>query len=462
MQEFFRLTTTIKEKKWTNFHQMASNLAWSVLSEYCANILEYLRKIINSEDFFNRHRLSSNSFVRKRFLTFRIMILLLINMLKGSIQDELDHFFKAMSHSEIFNRVVTKSAFSQARKNLDPLAFVELNSQLIRKFYTTAPIRTWNGFSLLAVDGSTIKVPKNKENSKHFGTWKTAAGTECPMARISQLFDVLNKLTVAAIASPKSLGEREHASELFLNLRPMDLVLLDRGYPAFWLFKLILTIEGHFCARISEETWNVVQRFKKSGEIDATLKFKASWPARKTCQELGLDTKSMKLRLVRVVLDTGESEILITSLLDQQAYPTECFGDLYHYRWPVEEDYKHMKHRLELENFSGKSVLSVFQDFHAKVFSKNLAAVLTHSLQEKVDQDTSERKYRYQINFTQFLSKLKDTVILLFDREIIIPLIRKLMDIACCSIEPIRPNRKCQRKKKVAPPRFRPSYKPIR
>jgi hypothetical protein len=32
----------------------------------------------------------------------------------------------------------------------------------------------------------------------------------------------------------------------------------------------------------------------------------------------------------------------------------------------VEEDYKAIKCRMELENFTGKSVLSVYQDFHAK------------------------------------------------------------------------------------------------
>ena len=35
---------------------------------------------------------------------------------------------------------------------------------------------------------------------------------------------------------------------------------------------------------------------------------------------MGLDLKPLKLRLIRVELDTGEIEILITSLLDKEAY----------------------------------------------------------------------------------------------------------------------------------------------
>jgi hypothetical protein len=59
------------------------------------------------------------------------------------------------------------------------------------------------------------------------------------MARISQMFDVLNQLTLDALIGPKAFGEREMAAEHFAHLCSGDLVLLDRGYPAFWLFALI-------------------------------------------------------------------------------------------------------------------------------------------------------------------------------------------------------------------------------
>ena len=390
------------------------------------------------------------------------MILILMNMLKGSIQDELDHFFKALHQAPICQRVVTKSAFTQARKNLNPMAFVELNDHLVRNFYNNFPIRTWMGFTLMVGDGSTVQVPVTKENIEHFGAWRPPGGTQCPVARISQLFDSLNKITVTAVISPKSNGERELASELFLHLRPTDLVLLDRGYPAFWLFKLIETGGSHFCARITDQTWLKVKTFKQSGKIDDILYFDPSWSSKKSCRELGLDIEPMKLRLVRVPLESGESEILITNLLDTTAYPTACFGELYHRRWPVEEDFKHMKHRLEIEKFTGRSPLSVYQDFHAKVLSKNLAAVLAHPSQDQVDRVTSHRKYKYQINFTQLLSKLKDTAMVLFESEGISRLIRKIIEIAIRSIEPIRPGRKYPRKKRRNTKRLRSSYKPVR
>ncbi|MEW6521805.1 MAG: hypothetical protein AB1461_20625 [Thermodesulfobacteriota bacterium] len=56
----------------------------------------------------------------------------------------------------------------------------------------------------------------------------------------------------------------------------------------------------------------------------------------------------------------------------------------------MEEDYKTMKCRIEIENFTGKSALSVYLDFHARVFFKNLTAMLTFTAQEQVELSTAE------------------------------------------------------------------------
>ena len=53
---------------------------------------------------------------------------------------------------------------------------------------------------------------------------------------------------------------------------------------------------------------------------------------------MGLDLKPLKLRLIRIDLPTGETEILITSLIDKELYPYDIFAELYHERWFVEED----------------------------------------------------------------------------------------------------------------------------
>ena len=284
------------------------------------------------------------------------------------------------------------------------------------------------------------------------------------MARISQLFDESNKLTLDAIIGPKATGERELALQHLNLLGPDDLLLLDRGYPAFWLLKKILKKRAHFCARISNTKWAAVKRFFQSGRKEKIVTIHPGYPARQKCKEMGLDIEPLKLRLLRIELDTGETEILITSLLNTISYPHREFADLYHCRWPVEEDYKTIKRRAEVENFSGKSVLSVYQDFHAKIFSKNLTAVISYPLKSRIKRKYSHRRYDYQLNFTQALSRMKDTVVLLFSKplSLIESHIERLHQLFLTLVEAVRPGRKFPRKAKVQRKGFYPCYKPIR
>ena len=64
------------------------------------------------------------------------------------------------------------------------------------------------------------------------------------------------------------------AANLFSALPFNALVLLDRGYPAFWLFKLIQTQQSHFCARVSRN-WKIIRQFVNSGKKEKIIQLKA-------------------------------------------------------------------------------------------------------------------------------------------------------------------------------------------
>lgn len=179
---------------------------------------------------------------------------------------------------------------------------------------------------------------------------------------------------------------------------------------------------------------------------------------------MGLDLSPLQFRLVRVELATGEAEILITSLLDTQKHPYEQFAELYHERWPVEEDYKAMKQWIEIENFSGKSVNSIYQDFHAKVFSKILTTALLFPTQAVIDRDACNSFYEYKPNFAQALSKMKDVIPLLFLRpgKVIRSLISDIQAVVVRTIEPIRQGRKYPRNFNNRAGRFHFGYQPLR
>lgn len=439
------------------------SLAWNLQCDLCANMVGFIKEIIDSDDFCSRHKKSPEHFTRDRILTFPTIISFMINFRNGSNQDELDNYFKILNHLECAQRIVSKSALTKARAKLDYHAFVELNQHLTEFFYRNFLTETWNGFNLMAIDGSTLALPRTEEIGKHFGEWNSGKETSCPVARISQMYDVLNKVTVDAVIKPKKEGERELAAWHFLQLLPTDLILLDRGYPAYWLFNLILSLGSNFCARISCTHWVQVRDFYESGENERIIYLKPSHASLEKCREFGLDETPLCLRLVRVELENGEIEILITSLIDFEKYLHGIFGDLYNKRWPVEEDYKAMKCRIEIERFSGETVESIYQDFHAKVFSKNLTSILVQSVKDNVQESCVNRKHEYQINLTQAFSKMKDTIVLLFNRskEVATGLIIKTMQIIVKSLEAIRPGRSFPRKHKIHKKRYNPSYKPI-
>jgi hypothetical protein len=425
-------------------------------------LFQKLRSLVFSQDFKERHRQRLEDFTRKRCLTFPIIVIFLLNLVKRAMQDELDEFFKALQGTAIAERIVTKSAFTQARRKLKYEAFTELNRTQVDYFYEHFDIHTWQGFRLVAIDGSMSELPHVKAIADHFGVWHPAAGGTCPKARLSQMFDVLNHVTIDAILAPKAKGERALAELHFDHLKSNDLVLLDRGYPAFWLFRLILKQGAQFCARMPLTSWKIVEKFVASGLDEQIVTLKPGESASKACETHGLSTKPLTVRLIRIELKTGEIEVLATSLLDRDNYPVSVFKDLYHNRWPVEEDYKAIKSRIEVENWSGKTVLAIYQDFHAKVFTKNITVILAHPAQRIVKQESQGKKYVYQVNMANAFSKMKDSIVFLFQRSDILSLLESLWQLMIETIEPIRPGRSFSRKKRVKPKKFSMSYKPLR
>ena len=452
-----------KEEKCLKKLKINRKLAWILICDYCAKLIEYIKNIINSDHFITKHKQNPSDFIRKRKLPFQTLIIFFLNLLSGSYQKELNSYFQTLMGFDIPKLFVSKVALSKARLKLKYEAFVDLNRHLVQFFYQHfKSVKRWHGFNLLVVDGSLIRLPRIKTIAEHFGAWHPTKGDECPMARASQLFDPLNRISVDAIISPKDVGERELAAQHFLKLMPDDLVLLDRGYPAYWLFNLILSLQANLCARMSNKKWKIVRKFFNSGRREKIISLPVMSTSISVCKEMGLSLKPLKLRLIRIDLPSGETEILITSLLDKDLYPYEVFAELYHERWFVEEDYKKIKCWIEVENFTGKTPLSVYQDFHARVFSKNLTQALSFPAKAIIQQDDKNRKYSYQVNFAQALASAKSTIVLLFNRPMktVRKLLTDLTELFSVIIEPIRPGRNFPRKPKQRK-NFYLNYKPV-
>ena len=385
------------------------------------------------------------------------LVIFLLNLVQGSLQAELDRFFEVLDGAWVNTRVVTKAAFSLARRKMHFGAFQEINRVVVKSFYTNQVGRRWNGLRLLAIDGSTALLPRSAEIIEWFGVVDEGQQPACPIGRVSALYDVLNQMVVDAHLAPYRLGEREIAVMHLPMVGDEDLLLFDRGYPAFWLLSLLRTVELQFCMRTSIEYSPVIAAFVRSGEADRIVEMAVGSRARSECHSKRVSTQPVRVRLVRVELSSGEPEVLITSLLDTQKYPHAVFGDLYHQRWGIEEGYKFLKCRVEIENFSGKSVHAVMQEFHAKIVTGNLTALNAYQAQSEIPE--APNRHRVRVNFSHAIASMKNTIVRLLTAANPWPILAAYLNVLRRTVEIVRPGRSAKRLNKLLSPRHRMNYK---
>jgi len=153
-------------------------------------------------------------------------------------------------------------------------AFLELNEIIWRDFYKEVDYLGYHGHKLLAVDGSFLNLPDHPSIREEFGIRRIGrgrqGGKEQSMCLLSMLYDPVNYLTLDV--------QTDHmdASELQLFLRHLnkvekdDIVLLDRGYPARYIFSILQSKGGHFIVRM-KPNWLPVKEFLKSRKQDMTV-----------------------------------------------------------------------------------------------------------------------------------------------------------------------------------------------
>ena len=384
------------------------------------------------------------------------MLEIQIRGLERSYSSELDDFFDSISSDGIAITIPSNSAFCQARKKLKHTAFIELDKTITHSFYCNNVIKAWHNHRLIAIDGSMAHVPDTAENIAHFGAYKPSNGDlPCPKARLSLAYDPLNKLIVDAIISPKAVGEYTMAKQHLESLQKGDLCLYDRGYASYELMSIHNSKNMKFCMRIPVDKFTVLCEDLEAGEDDVTIYYQPSPGSKRICKESGLPTDGIKLRLLKIELDNGEMEVLATNIFDARL-TLSSFKDLYHLRWGVEEEYKRIKSRAELEAYSGKLSEFVYQDFYADIIRLNLSSILAMEAKKVLSDTGRKRKYKHAPNMSFVLTKTRTLIGSIVHKGIEfanIMITSFTQRIIRCS-EPIRPGRRFPRTQKP----FRSGY----
>ena len=173
------------------------------------------------------------------------------------------------------------------------------------------------------------------------------------------------------------------------------------------------------------------------------------------CRRLGLALK-IQGRFVSVRRPAGAWEVLATSLLEEALDPTAEFLTVSRWRWGHETYYLMLKGRMELENFSGRTLEAVQQDVQAAVLLANLESVLSEPAAVALTQQSPAPMQPLRVNRSNGYHALKREVLdLLYQDVPVEQVIHQLTKLFAGSPVAVRPDRKVPRRRR---PSFHRSY----
>ena len=388
-----------------------------------------------------------HDFSRSSTLSFKTMMKLMITMGGQSIHRELYSFLGFKTTTP------TSSAFVQRRNLIYPIAFKYLFYSFTNSFKAT---KTLNGYELLAIDGSDIHTPTNKNDiDSYFDNGDNVKGYN--LYHINALYDLLDKRYVDVVIQPRKKSDEYDALYTMVDIHRQTekaILIADRGYESY-----------NALAHIENKGWNYLIRLKNTAGIikklsipdtdEFDIDFKLLLTRQQTKEILShpekyrtimtnmkfdfLPPKSkefypLNFRIVRIRLSNGSVETLITNL-NRDEFSAESIKKLYKLRWGIETSFRELKYSIGLSDFHSKKADFIFQEIYARLIMYNISMIIACSI--CVQQ--SNKKYIYQVNYTEAINICRHFIRNKESPQNTEALISK-------NILPVRPNRQYPRK----------------
>ena len=370
-------------------------------------------------NFIERHRKSATDFTRACKLTFTVMFILILKKSIKSIQLILNEFILA----ENKDYTVTAGAFTKARKKFKHTAFIELNEDIVEAYYKDDDIKRYEGLRVVAFDGSRITLPNASEIKDEFGVRSIGNATgggigEYSRATFMSCYDVLNNIAIESTLGSCEAYEPDLADIMLHKLKPDDLAIFDRGFASYAFMANLINHKMAFIIRCPKSSFKSVQKmFDENAASEEIVTIKVPYKHKEKIAKNKLPNE-INIRLVRIILPTGEIEVLATSMYKLGLIKHDQFEYLYNTRWGVETYFSKLKGRLNLENFTGKSSESVKQDFWSTIFISNLETLMTEDIDNELAFATkTASKTKVKVNKSVSFNTIKNKAFDIFYYE---------------------------------------------
>lgn len=289
--------------------------------------------------------------------------------------------------------VATKGAVTQARARLGADAarflFESLAAPMSKPETKGAWYRSW---LTVAVDGSTVLLPDSQANAGRFGYANEPGRASYPLARYACLCETGTHAAFAAALRPYASGEHEMLRSMLGSLRPGMLLLADRGYMSYDLWKQCQATGADLLWR-ANSTWTLERR---KGLPDGSWLADLLPPVARRREE---DPVEVRVVMYRVAGAAGPVR-LVTTVLDPGQAPAQELAELYAERWEVEGMFDEMKTHLKGRGATLRSKTPdlVEQEFWGFMLAHRALRSLMHEAALKRQLDPDEVSFKHTVS----------------------------------------------------------------
>lgn len=380
---------------------------------------EKITETIESEEIREIARNGSNHFSRNRKMPLEDLVI--CTMAKHGLTTimELYNYWEKKGSNAM---QISKQGYLQQRKKLNYEVFAYLNEEYLKDFYTSGEAKLWNGYVVLAIDGSKAEVPNSNENYEKFGQSSNQHGVSNARALVSGAMDVFNQFILDIEIGCIEKSESELAKENIRRVKDMlgklpILILFDRGYPSIEFMHYLNTIGVKYLFRLSCNDYIKERAEMRTGDETVPLlhtkprinKMKIKHPKE---AEILNQQPYTEVRLIQETLPSGTEIALMTNL--QPQIDTCQIKELYTKRWEIEKGYHTLKNKMKFENVAGKASIYVYQDFWAQIVIYNMIQDVVNAANGHLIQRQSDKPSKYPLRMNIAIGLFKKSLINLF------------------------------------------------